>query len=188
MMRVSQPRVCEGGIPDHASLICSVVLEVKERCPPPSPTTIIWQRKLIPLAMHTRESRPCTLSGQPSRIDPVDKGAVEQTRQCECGKPGPFPHLPFDDTVKERCPLSLSTPEACGRTGSDVIRVGELPLHPISSNTRENRPCSLPEPHNKDNPVCGVVSVRKLFLLLITCVEAWALEKCPLPLVPHYLQ
>lgn len=46
-----------------------------------------------------------------------------------------------------------STAEAGGKAGLEVIRVGELPLFPISYNSQEIRPCTSSGQHNRANPV-----------------------------------
>ena len=63
------------------SLICGMMVGTTERCPPPCPYYLSQARELtLPLtSCSTKESRPCTLSGQHSRVAPVDKGTGEPT-------------------------------------------------------------------------------------------------------------
>lgn len=128
---------------------------------------------------------PCTPSGQPSRVDPVDKGTVEQPGECQCGKLDSVPRLSYGSMRKEKCPLC-----------QHLRQVGELTL---TSYEWESCPCiptaatlerTGPAPclSHTIKPILFVeVWVSQLFLLLISVWRhgLWRDALYPLSLTVH---
>lgn len=172
--------MCEGGIPDHASLICIVVLGVKERCPPPSPTTTSWQRELI-LLPAAALGKACLV---PLLISPA---ALNQLTRAQLSSPenASVTHLSYGSMRKEKCPLC-----------QHLRQVGELTL---TSYEWESCPCiptaatlerTGPAPclRHTIKPILFVeVWVSQLFLLLISVWRhgLWRDALYPLSLTIH---
>lgn len=92
---MSQFEGCERIVTGITFLVCSVVVEGKKKIPSALPLSPPAGKGADSFpSRSTVESRPCTLSGQHSGADPVDKARMSQPpRERECGRSDPTPLL-----------------------------------------------------------------------------------------------